>query len=476
MDENKQKIKLEELEKRVNALAKKINTNALDISDINFSLSDLKTNSSYSNFDEYKYMYKRRHPKKVTLEPVFFLCKKNFLTKVKLRVKVLFHGDIEIDGAFNLAWDQYSFLGARIDFKKEFKGITGDYSEIIEFERTFVATQDNYHFKMQITSTAQKANQGNCGIEWYEVRIEGADVEILNRINDFKVFYGKNRYYLTKNEPDGGYYAQMRAINDPLPSTYTKIGKVVPTTSDYANFLEPFNYQYLPRIFYNNTLQCYDVKDNDPGQLYFCSDENYYIYLGKENPLDGSYLPVVGTIAPTYTAAPPVGTHTSSRFTNVASAVAADSLPYYAFVSAGGASSNSDNFRLNNKSLIMRCVEVATVAPKNWRFHFSDRPNCYFLVNEKAEIYFANGFTVTSLLYIGKGHQVSAAMAEDKTINVYYTLKRNIYMRTLKYNSTTCEYSLTNTTTITHGATEFIEGMTTDYFIKKEGREWVYKF
>lgn len=135
MDNNTQKIKLEELEKRVNALAKKINTNTLDISDINFSLSDLKANSSYSDFDEYQCRYKRRHPKQVILSPIFFICKKNFFTKVKLRAKVLFHGDVEIDGAFKLAWEQYSFLSARIDFKKEFKGITGDYSEIIEFEK-----------------------------------------------------------------------------------------------------------------------------------------------------------------------------------------------------------------------------------------------------------------------------------------------------------------------------------------------------
>ena len=93
--------------------------------------------------------------------------------------------------------------------------------------------------------------------------------------------------------------------------------------------------------------------------------------------------------------------------------------------------------------------------------------------SEKAEIYFSVGHTTNSLLYVGKGHQVSAAMADDKSINFYYTLKRNIYMKTLKYNSTTCEYTLSNHTTITPCATEYIEGMTYDYFIKKEGK-WTY--
>lgn len=473
MDNNTQKIKLEELEKRVNALAKKINANTLDISDINFSLSDLKANSSYSDFDEYQCRYKRRHPKQVIFAPIFFICKKNFFTKVKVRAKVIFHGDVEIDGAFNLAWEQYSFISAIINFKKEFKGITGDYSEIVEFEKSFVATKDNYHFKFQVTSTAKSADEGYCGVEWYEVRVEGADVEILNRNNDFKVFYGKYRYYLTKNEPDGGYYAQISALNEPIPSNFTKIENLVPNTKDYEEVLETFNYLYLPTMFYNKQISCYDVKDKDPGQFYFCTDKNNYIYFGKLDPIDGSYLSTVGPIGPTYTAAPPVGTHTASRLTNAASSVVSNCYPCFSFVSTGGASALCDNFRLNNKKLEMRCVEIATVAPKNWRYHFADRPNCYFLVNEKAEIYFSVGYTTNSLLFVGKGHQVSAAMADDKSINFYYTLKRNIYMKTLKYNSTTCEYTLSNHTTITPCATEYIEGMSYDYFIKKEGK-WTY--
>lgn len=471
MDNNTQKIKLEELEKRVNALAKKINANTLDISDINFSLSDLKANSSYSDFDEYYYKYKRRHPKQVIPEPIFFICKKNFFTKVKVRAKVLFHGDVEIDGAFNLAWEQYSFLSAKIDFKKEFKGITGDYSEIVEYEKTFVATKDNYHFKLQVTSTATSVSEGNCGIEWFEVRVEGADVEILNRNNDFKVFYGKFRYYLTKNELDGGYYAQISALNEPIPSNFTKIGNLVPNTKDYKDVLETFNYLYLPTMYYSNSW--YEVGSNDPGQFYFCTDYNNNIYFGKLDPIDESYLSVVGTIGTTYTAAPPVGTHKGSRLTNVGSVLSSNCFPFYSFVSSGGGSTSVGNFRLNNKTLEMRCIEVATVAPKNWRFHFADRPNCYFLVNEKAEIYFINGFTTDNLLYVGKGHQVNASMLEDKSINFYYTLKRNLYMRTLKYNSTTCEYTLSSHTTITPCATEYIEGMTTDYFIKKEN-QWTY--
>ncbi len=471
-----QKIKLEELEKRVNSLAKKIQTNVYAISDMDQVVNQLIENSSYSDYDEYIYPCKRKARDSVITEPIYLTCKKNFLTRICVRAKVHFKGNGSVNGTFKVVWDQYSAPNAAINFVKEYNSIDGEISEIIETERTFVSTQDNYHFRLRTDTDSTSVSIGYGGIDYFEVRVYGADVEILNRKIDFKIFPTQNFFYLTKNTIDGCYYKKMYTQNfsENLNTGYSKVENVIPgNNSYYIGILEPFNFTYIPNCKSDSSKIQYVIDNDDPGQFSFCTDSNPATLEGKNNPEDGLYLTNPGTLGSIVSVGPPTNkVRTGFKLFTYCAIDNFNCWPVHSDPNDSGAAYLSSRFKYNSNYLDMKCCDCSTVIGKEWQNSVTRFKNNYFFITTNAEIYFFPGVESSKMIYIGKGHQVNAFSQKNRSINVYYTFKRNLYKRTLFYDVATDEYTLENKVYITPATTEYFEGKYNDYFIKKE--EWKY--
>lgn len=479
MENDKQKIKLEELEKRVNSLAKKIQTNVYAIGEMDSLVNKLVENASYSDYDRFIYPCTRKGIEKVVLDVFQFLCKPRFMTKLVIKTKVYFNGINEIGGTLKFIWDQYNSVNPTGEIIKEYSGITGEFSDEIVIEKTFFSTKGNYCFRLWLDSTATSLNDGCCGIEFVDVSLYGVNVEILNRDLDLKVFHGGHYYYITQTTTDGYYYAKGSAFNFKKLSelNFKKVGKLIPNTEAYTiNNLEAFNVTYIPNISCDSLQAYYKVKTDDEGSFAFVTDYTYSIYEGVNNPTDGSYLSSAGTIGGNYSVAPPTSlVRQGSKLLTYSSVHTGTCYAHTSTPTDNGAAYSSRQLKINGVNWEEKCVEASTVVAKDWMYRAKLRPNCYFYVNYLGEIYFFYGYNSSGKIEIGIGHQVNAYMQSDRSITVYFTYMRNVYKRVLYYDSTTDSYSLDTSVLIMQGTREYIEGKTTDYFVKTDSWSYYHK-
>lgn len=476
MENDKQKIKLEELEKRVNSLSKKVQTNVYAIGEMDSLVNKLVEKASYSDYDRFIYPCKRKSYDSLKLDVIHFVCKPGFLTKVVIKIKVCFKGNVELSGKLRVYWDRYAGSDFETEMIKEYSGITEEFSEEVIFEKTFFPTKGYYCFRIHASSSATNASEGYCGIDYADISIYGVNIEILNRNLDLKVFHGNHSYYITQTKIDGYYYAKGSPFNFKKLKdlTFNKVEKLIPNTGIvYQKDLEAFNVTYIPFITCDRLKTYYLVDVNDTGKFAFSTDCTNSVYEGVNNPEDGTYLIPVGPIGSMYSVAPPTSLVRSGIALLTYSAI--DLPNCYAYTSMpneSGASYSSRQLRCNNVCYETRSIEASTVVAKDWMNRATLRPNCYFIVNYLGEINFFYGYNSPSKLRVGVGHQVNAYMQSDRSITVYFTYLRNVYRRTLCYDSTTDSYSLDTSVRIFPGTLEYIEGKSTDYFTKTDG--WNY--
>lgn len=479
MENDKQKIKLEELEKRVNSLAKKIQTNVYAIGEMDSLVNKLVEKASYSDYDRFIYPCKRKGVDRVLGEVIRFLCKPRFMTKIVIKTKIYFKGESEIGGTLKFIWDQDDCVSPKYEIIKEYSGITGEFSEEIVFEKTFFAVKDSYCFRIWLDSTAKKQAEGYCGVDYLDVSIYGVNIEILNRNLELKVFHGIRYYYITQTTTDGYYYVKGSAFNFEKLSDlkFEKVGKLIPNTGNvYLNDLEAFNVTYIPNISYDNTLTFYSIKTDDVGKFAFSTEYTYSIYEGGNNPSDNSYLVSAGVIGGNFSVGPPTSlVRPGTKLFTYSSVTTSTCYAYTSTPIDNGAAYSVRELKINDVKYNEKCIEASTVIPKDWMHRAKLRPNCYFYVNYIGEIYFFYGYNPSGKMKIGIGHQVNAYMQSDRSITVYFTYMRNVYRRTLYYDSTTDSYSLDASVLIMPGTLEYIEGGTTDYFVKTDSWKYYHK-
>lgn len=473
-----QQIKIEELEKRLNALNKKINIESSAIDELNNNLAlTNQTISSLSvdsgqDFDSWYTYTKRWGMNNVRHDRILFTCKPYVKTKIKIKTDLFFisNSTSPLTAYIRVCLNTINVTKGKI-YEEKFQLNQGTLNRKFEFEYDFYPTKEDNTFLLLLNPGTDNFNLGSSGITSYEATVIGKDVNIITRNNDFKVFLTKENYYITRNVSDYGEYLIAPVSNCKLTSKFTKIDSVIDRTTAQNNdkFL-PFSYTCVPDVSYDSTTERYKILTTWPPRFYYYYSNQNTMYFGVQNPSSGTTY-IGCTYGYSYTVGPP--TSTSSYFQNIGAANT--TLDCYLGYGLGTSTKiETQRMKLNGTNITGMWVENCVVFVKNWQ----DRPAgeiqpCYVATNSLGEVYFFDGRLATYQLYIGKGNQVNAFMQDDRSINVYMRRKHNVYKKVLLYDATTEKYTVQDGETEIPNALEYIEGMNGDYFINNLGT-WEY--
>ena len=476
---SQQQIKIEELEKRLNSLSKKLKIESNEIDAINANLTTtsqkinaLSTELDTQDFDSWLTYTKRWGINNVRHDRIFFTCKPYVKTKIKIKTDLFFisNSTTALTAYIRICLNTINVTKGKI-YEEKFEITEGTLNTTFEFEYDFYPTKVDNTFLLLVNAGTDNYTLGSSGITSYEVTIFGKDVNILTRNNDFKVFLSKDNYYITRNVKDYGEYliAPVTSVN--LSSTFTTIESVIDKTTAQNNdkFL-PFSYTCVPNISYDSTTERYEISTILPPRFYYYYSNANTLYIGQQNPSSGT-THIACTYGYSYTVGPPIST--SLYYHNVGSANT--TLDCYLSYGVGTATKiETKRMKLNGSNVTGMWVENCVVFVKNWEdLPAGEIQPCYVATNSLGEVYFFDGRLATYTLYIGKGSQVNAYMQSDRSINVYMRRKHNVYKKVLLYDSASGVYSVQDGEQEIPNALEYIEGMNGDYFINNLGT-WEY--
>ena len=485
MDNTIQTIKIEELEKRLNALNKNIKndeTNLILLSDHISNLAEVisllrmnvdalfKLSPYFFNYgDIFNFKYKRWGVGSVRPDRIFFVCTPGVKTYIKVTADVFYNLNTSLEPYFRAILNSTS-LTEGIIYEENFSNNT-NFTKTITFTYSFVPeTADNTLMFVAHSGTGDYL-QGTSGYNNLKVEIIGYNVAFISRKYDFRLFITKDNYYLTKNLYDKSEFLKVPINQVDLSAPFNLVDNVRPTDIEvYKNRLHHFNVTYVPNIIKNETETALLI-DDSTNRFYFSYSYNSLVLYAKQNPAPNEYSQMVPlNRGITYTVGPPVYVVTTPY--NVGAVSSNYECSLSTMVSIPNNTSEKEML-LNNESIPGLWVDNCSVFIKDWEDHVGEGKNCYVATNSLAEIYFFDSDMPTYKIYIGKGHQVSAFMQSNSSINIYYKWLNDIHKKILVYNLETEKYELQDGEEIIENAWEFLEGYGNDYFINKQGT-WEY--
>lgn len=473
LDENNI-IKFEEIEKRIHSLSKnfsKINENLINLNNNLTNLQEYVENTeTFNSFDIKNFDHGKKGYYYLSFDRIYFLCKKNCLTKLKITVNTNFFSP----GTTYIA-TMYMMLN-EVAIAKAFHSSTFEFSENTShsfvYEHYFYPTKENNYINIRINLNSSDFN-ANLEITSINIEATGRNIMFLNRKNDFRVYISKNNYYMTKNTNDGGYYLKIPVNEVDLTLPFTKIPNLIPANvGTYNKRYYSYNHTYMPKISYNSATGKYEI-DDSVDFFVFCVNTGSLVTSGTTDPpSDVASLVDWVNKGWVYEVGHPGNTdinprnlafvHTASTGTNRAGLTNSD--PY-----------NSSNvfIKLNGENISENFVSNVPVFAKDWE----DNPNNPYMciaTNEFGENYFFNAREATYSVYLGKGIQTNAYFQSDGSINVYMRWLDKVYKKILIYNFSTSQYELSPNITEYNNTWEILEGYGTDYFICNNNGLWSY--
>ena len=503
MEINSQIIKIEELEKRLNSLNKKIATEAQNVETINKTMetvnqsidelsadidkvsleleeissgtgtggscsceTESKSGEMFNCFDKIVLTKKIWGTNNIRHDRLYFICKPGVWTKIKIKADIFFETSQEQE-----CYTVFSINATGVNTNKifeEFYTVNGTFSKSIEFEYEFIPTKEDNMVLIYSNPATSTTAIGHGGFTYMEFSIFGMNTMILTRRHDLKIFLTKDNYYITKNLDEGAEYLITPSSNVNLNGTYTKVGNVTPTLSNYQNRFFPYNYMCVPEIIYNSETGKYEFTSTP--MFYFAYTYNGSVYLGKENPGETN-LTSATTYGPSYTVGHPLSTGVNHFNLGLNYSLQGSYLCYS--ISNSTTAKKTGRMKFNGANMEGYWVDNCSVFAKDWEDFPGQRPNYYIGINNNAELYFFPAVESTYRVYIGRGCQVNAYMQSDLSINVYYRWLTDVHKKVLKLNEETNMYELQEGEEIFQNAYEIIEGIGNDYFINKLGT-WDY--
>lgn len=485
MDNIIQTIKLEEIEKRLNSLNKSLKSeesNIVLLSDYISNLKDiigmLRMNietlfgldpNFFSYCDTFDINSKRWGVGSVRTDRIFFVCTPGIKTYIKITGNIFYKLEDDFEPYFRALLNSTNLTDGII-YEKNFKA-NHDFSTKIEFTYSFIPTkQDNMIMLLTHAGTTDYL-KGTSGFDNIKVEIIGYNVAILSRKYDFRLFITKNNYYITKNLSDHSEYLKAPINNIDLSAPFNLVDNVKPTDVDvYKNRLHFYNVTYVPEVTMNNEKNGYLINENQ-NMFYLSYSYNSLVLYTKQNPLSNEFSQFVpvnkGT---TYTVGHPI--YPLYKPYNIGNVYSNYDCNLYVAIALSN-KLNEFEMLLNNEKISGIWVDNCSVFAKDWEDHFGERKQCYVATTSLAEVYFFDSELATYKLYIGKGHQVSAFMQSDLSINVYMKWLNNIHKKVLILNPSTNKYEVQDDEEIIENAWEYLEGYGNDYFINRMGT-WEY--
>lgn len=468
-------IKFEEIEKRMHSLNKKFLTINENLANLNNNLLNLQefveNTETFNSFEIKNFDHGKRGYYYLSFDRVYFLCKKNCLTKFKITVNTHFYtnGDT-YTATLYMMLNSSSISKAFYSFPVEFSENT---EHTFTYEHYFYPTKEDNYILIRINCNSSNYN-ANLEINSVNIEATGRNIMFLNRKNDFRVYISKNNYYLTKNTSDGGYYLKTPINGVDLDLPFTQIPNLIPESVPiYNNRYYSFNYTYMPKINYNSVTEKYEI-DDTVDFFVFCVNTSSIITSGITNPPSG-VASLVNWINRgwVYVVGHPGNNDIEPRnlaFVNTSSA--SYNLP--GLTNSGSSTSSTAFISLNGVNITGNWVSNVPVFAKDWE----DNPNNPYMcvaTDRFADSYFFNAREATYSIYLGKGIQPNAYSQPDGSINVYMRWLDKVYKKVLIYNSSTSQYELSPNIIEYDNTWEILEGYTTDYFICNNNGIWSYE-
>ncbi|MDD4110504.1 MAG: hypothetical protein PHS54_03005 [Clostridia bacterium] len=463
-------IKLEEIEKRMHSLNKKLTT----INDnLSLNLTNLQeyveNTETFNTFEVKSFDQGKRGYNYISFDKIFFLCKKGCLTKMNITVNARFFSTGATYTATlymmsNTSILSNAFYTSSVDFSEETE-------HTFNYEYYFYPTREDNYIYIRINCSNSDANNSNLEIININIDATGRNILFLNRKNDFRVYITKDYYYITKNTFDGGYYLKAPSIGVDLTSSFTQIPNLIPANvAIYNNRYYSFNYTYMPKINYNSLTEKYEI-DDTVDFFVFCVNTSGLITSGIANPPIGVPSLINWTSRGwVYSVGHPGNYDEEPR--NLAIVYSASSNRP-GLMNSDTYTSSSVFLTLNGIAISNHWVSNVPVFAKDWE----DNPgNPYMCVatNKWGENYFYNAREATYSVALGKGIQTNAYLQTDGSINVYMRWLDKVYKKILIFNTSTSQYELSQTVTEYDNSWEILEGYSNDYFICNNNGGWSY--
>ena len=481
METNQQIVKIEELEKRLNSVNKSLKTQGLELISINDYFNSINTmlkifnhkldSIFFSHGNNFNYKATYGLPFKVlgtgSVRPprIYFVCNPNVKVHIKVTGKVRYETyDGASNGYLRMLLNTTS-LTENIVHEETFE-YNGTFYKNFDFTYEFQPEQEGNNILFVFHCGQSFTNKGISCVEELNVEIYGCNVAFLSRDYSLRVFTTKSNYYITKNLFDSVEYKKFAINSVDLSSQFTTLTNLAPIVETYGKNLNPFNVTYVPNIILDSTNNSFIINDTNNTMFYAAYSYNNYVGYLKLEASVNSEIPIEKGF--TYTVGHPI--NLNNKPYNLGIVHSNKECNLFAVISG---LTDETSLKFNNDSDLGIFVENVTVYAKDWEDNFGNRPYCFIVTNENAEIYFLNSINSSYKIYIGKGHQVNAYMQSDLSINVYYRWINNVYKKVLIYNSTSQQYELQSGETVFENAWEYIEGYSNDYFINRLGT-WEY--
>jgi hypothetical protein len=448
-----------------------VNNNLSELNNQLLNLQEVVENTETFNFfDIQNFDYNKKGFGGVSWDRIHFLCEKSSLVKLKVTVNThLYSTGSTYTSTLYLMLNSLPTGTAILSETTSFAGHK-DYT--FSFEYTFYPTQEHNFINFRLTSSSTNSDLCNLEIKSVNIEATGRNIVFLNRKSDFKVFISKDYYYITKNKTNGGYYLKVPTSNVNLNSTFTLIPNLIPAeVSSYTNKYFPFNYTYLPKIVFNSSTSKYEI-DHSETAFVFCINTNNLVTSGFTNPANGTLLTSWSTRGWVYSLSHPSENGAAPRclgFAYTASLTGAA----LAGMSISRESTTHTYLSLNGTAVTGNWVSNVMVFAKDWE----DNPNQPFMsvaTNEYGQSFFFPALASDYIVDLGKGYQVNAYLQPDNSVTIYLRWLNKVYKKTLIFNILTSKYELSENVVEYDNTSEILEGYSTDLFVCDVNGNWSY--
>lgn len=316
----------------------------------------------------------------------------------------------------------------------------------LSFDFSFFPKKNNYRIRIM----SADAETANAIMESMTVSIEGRNIMILNRHHDIHLHVLSDKYYLTKQISNKGYYCEQTSLN--LDEEGTEIDNF-----SKMNFVYKF---YKHTIFQASTQTWRDVTTK------------YVVVLsnGSEYKLG---VQTVGGSTTTWRGSYMNDGYYTYKSGSTAYLLCGTTLDGLAKIAPNSQFNSTDSSKytitLNGVPLEEKYIQCMPVYDHYLTTRTDTNTAGYILQDNDGKIYYLPDQHATYIIYLGRGTQINAYLqADNTTINVYYTFCNSLIKRVLTKNAEGI-FELSPEITKTPGVTEYIEGINGESIQKIDG-------
>lgn len=466
MDSHSQQVKIEELEKRINSLSKKIEKNQDEIAE---QIGALSSNPVYSTGDSFKLKNKICYPGEIMSPRIYIASDPNVPISINIKAKIFFDNKLEnLTNTLSINFNATNSLVNKIydlNYTEEDKEI-GYYEKDIDYSFTIMSENGANYFTMYLYPGTYVFSEGHAGILNFSATATGRNVQIITKNNELRVISTHYSYYITKAYEGKILYKRTSAsytnFDDDLSSIPLDLTNSVEKTGElYTNFV------YIP-TFYANANSNSITENLDKTSFAY----NRRIYV-DEGTVDSDFTRLSSFLSGT------TGVVTFSiGHPLLANSISAQNHGYVGennllyCLTGTGSTKKQVKMLYNDNIPPERYADNVTVYAKSAFYRLGYYPQCFVATTISGDNYFYPAPMSTYRVYLGKGHQVQAVMNYNSSINVYMLWYGIAYKKTLNYDSETDTYSLSDEVIELGPCRGYIPGFYNDCFYKKVDGFW----